>query len=190
MPRPDWDQYFMLIAHIVKLRSTCLRRKVGAVLVRDRRILATGYNGPPRGAPHCALTGCLRELLGVGSGERLDICRGLHAEQNAIIQAAMFGVSTANSTMYVTHYPCQICAKMIVNAGIVEVVYDEGYPSPLSDKIFKEGGVKVRKLKLVPELRAIVEQLDKLYPLDKPIVTREEIEQYYRDVLEYLRKSL
>ncbi len=189
MVRPSWDEYFMLIAHIVKLRSTCLRRKVGAVLVRGRRILATGYNGPPRGVPHCSVTGCVRELLGVESGDRLDLCRGLHAEQNAIIQAAVFGVSTEGATMYVTHFPCQICAKMIVNAGIVEVVYDEGYPSPLSSKVFSEAGVKVRKVELSQELRRIIRELDKIFPLDTLSVSRTEVMRYYSDVIDYLRRK-
>ena len=147
MPRPSWDEYFMSIANLVKERSTCIRRKVGAVIVKDKNILATGYNGPPSGLPHCIDVGCLREKLGVPSGERHELCRGLHAEQNAIIQAAKHGISIKGSTLYCTHMPCSICMKMIINAGIVEVVYQEGYPDELSESFIKQSGIKVRILK-------------------------------------------
>ena len=123
--RPSWDEYFMEIAWLVSKRSTCLRRKVGAILVKDKRILATGYNGAPKGFKHCKEVGCIRQKLNVPSGERHELCRGLHAEQNAIIQAAVFGVSIRGSTMYITTFPCSVCAKMIVNAEIKEVIYDE-----------------------------------------------------------------
>jgi len=144
--RPSWDEYFMRIAHVVASRSTCLRRKVGAVLVKDKRILATGYNGAPKGLPHCET--CLREELGVPSGQRHELCRGVHAEQNAIIQAAVFGVSTKGAVLYTTTFPCIICAKMLINAEVDEIVYDSDYEDPESLKILKEAGVKMRKFRL------------------------------------------
>jgi dCMP deaminase len=115
--RPTWEEYFMDITHLVAKRSTCLRRQVGAVLVRDKKILATGYNGAPSGLEHCLEVGCLREKLGIPSGERHELCRGLHAEQNAIIQAAYHGVGIRGATLYCTNHPCIICSKMIINAG-------------------------------------------------------------------------
>lgn len=139
--RPSWDEYFVGIARQVATRSTCLRRQVGAVIVRDRRILTTGYNGPPKGIAHCDVVGCLREQLGIPSGQRLDICRALHAEQNAIIQAALHGVSTEGATIYVTHQPCFTCAKMIINAGIVRVVCADGYPDEMARQILGEAQV-------------------------------------------------
>ena len=144
--RPSWDEYFMRIAHVVASRSTCLRRKVGAILVKDKRILATGYNGAPKGLPHCET--CLREELGVPSGQRHELCRGVHAEQNAIIQAAVFGVSTKGAVLYTTTFPCIICAKMLINAEVEEIVYDSDYEDPESVKILKEAGVKMRKFRL------------------------------------------
>jgi dCMP deaminase len=141
--RPSWDEYFVEIARQVATRSTCLRRQVGAVVVRDRRILTTGYNGPPRGVSHCDVAGCLREELGIPSGQRLDICRALHAEQNAIIQAALHGVSTQGAMIYVTHQPCFTCAKMIVNAGILRIVYADGYPDEMARQILSEAGVSL-----------------------------------------------
>ena len=144
--RPTWDVYFMDIADLVSRRSTCLRRSVGAVLVRDRRLLATGYNGAPSGLRHCLDVGCLREQLGVPSGERHELCRGLHAEQNAIIQAALHGVSVNNATLYCTNQPCVICAKMIINAGINAVVIRATYQDKLAEDILKEAGIKVSKL--------------------------------------------
>jgi dCMP deaminase len=144
--RPGWDEYFMDIVGLVSRRSTCLRRHVGAVLVKDKRILASGYNGVPTGVRHCLDTGCLREQLDVPSGERHELCRGLHAEQNAIIQAALHGVSTKNAVMYCTNHPCIICSKMIINAGIIDVVYLEGYSDNLSEEMLREAGIKVSKL--------------------------------------------
>lgn len=144
--RPTWDVYFMDIADLVSKRSTCLRRSVGAVLVKDRRVLATGYNGAPSGLNHCLDVGCLREQLGVPSGERHELCRGLHAEQNAIIQAALHGVSVNNATLYCTNQPCVICAKMIINAGITTVVIKANYRDKLAEDILKEAGIKVSKL--------------------------------------------
>jgi dCMP deaminase len=144
--RPTWDVYFMDIADLVSKRSTCLRRSVGAVLVKDRRVLATGYNGAPSGLHHCLDVGCLREQLGVPSGERHELCRGLHAEQNAIIQAALHGVSVNGSTLYCTNHPCIICAKMIINAGIITVVAKADYRDKLAEDILAEAGVEVSRI--------------------------------------------
>ena len=142
--RPSWDDYFMDMTELVATRSTCLRRQVGAVIVRDRHIISTGYNGAPKGVPHCAEKGgCLREKLGVPSGEKHELCRALHAEQNAIIQAATLGHSVEGATMYVTHQPCIICAKMIINAGIERIVVRNGYPDELSVEMLAEAGRKV-----------------------------------------------
>jgi len=141
--RPSWDSYFMQIVDIVKERSTCLRRKVGALIVKDKRILATGYNGAPTDLPHCDMVGCMREKLNVPSGQRHELCRGLHAEQNAIIQAAKMGVNIDGSVIYTTTYPCIICAKMIINAGIKKVIYKGSYHDEMSEKIVEEAGIDV-----------------------------------------------
>ncbi|MFR5262341.1 MAG: deoxycytidylate deaminase [Christensenellales bacterium] len=142
--RPSWDEYFMGMAKLTSQRSTCLRRKVGAVIVKDKHIVATGYNGAPRGLSHCAeLGGCLREQLKVPSGQRHELCRALHAEQNAIIQAATLGQSIEGASIYITHQPCSICSKMIINAGIERIVVDEGYPDELATKLLAEAGIKV-----------------------------------------------
>ena len=133
--RPSWDEYFMKMANDVATRTTCLRRGVGAVIVKDRRILATGYNGVPTGLTHCSETGCLREQL----------CRGLHAEQNAIIQAARYGINIAGATIYVNTQPCVVCAKMLINAGITEIVYQNPYPDELSQELLAESGILVRE---------------------------------------------
>ncbi len=134
--RASWDQYFMEIAEIVKTRSTCLRRQVGAVIVKDNRIITTGYNGAPSGTHHCTDVGtCQRIELNVPSGERHELCRALHAEQNAIIQAANIGVSTEGATLYVTLQPCVICAKMSINAGIKKIVYKGAYPDHYNNRI-------------------------------------------------------
>lgn len=143
MQRPSWDQYFMDITSLVATRSSCLRRQVGALLVKDRNILATGYNGVPSGITHCDATGCLRERLNVPSGERHELCRGLHAEQNAIIQAARHGVNIHGATLYCTTMPCIICSKMLINAGIVRVVYAEGYADELAREMIAEAAVEV-----------------------------------------------
>ena len=146
--RPSWDEYFMQIAQLVAKRSTCLRRKVGAILVRDKRILCTGYNGPPRGLAHCSEVGCLRDKLGIPSGERQEICRGLHAEQNAIIQAALHGISTKGATLYCKMEPCLDCAKMIINAGIKRVVCEKRYHAAQQTReFFKQAGVELVVLK-------------------------------------------
>ena len=142
--RPSWDEYFMQMSELTAQRSTCLRRKVGAVIVKDKHIIATGYNGAPRGLRHCGdLGGCLRQKLGVPSGQRHELCRALHAEQNAIIQAATLGQSIENASIYITHQPCVICAKMIINAGINRIVVKEGYPDELSAEILEEAGLKI-----------------------------------------------
>ena len=141
--RPTLDEYFMEIAKVVATRSTCLRQKVGAVIVKDKRILATGYNGAPSGLPHCLDIGCLREQLKVPSGERQELCRGVHAEQNAIIQAAVHGVSIAGGTLYTTHQPCIACAKMIINAGIKRVVYGRRYADERGLEFLREAGIEV-----------------------------------------------
>lgn len=135
------------MAELVSRRATCLRRKVGAVIVKDRRILATGYNGAPSGLVHCFDTGCLRERLNVPSGERHELCRGLHGEQNALIQASLHGVSLKGSTLYATTQPCIICAKMLINAGIAEIVVADGYPDEMAEAFLKEAGITVRKVK-------------------------------------------
>lgn len=140
---PTWDEYFLTMARHAATRSTCLRRKVGAVAVLDRHVLATGYNGAPAGLPHCEYTGCLREQKGVPSGERHEICRGLHAEQNVIIQAAVHGVSLKGATIYVTATPCVICAKMLINCGIKRVVCGEQYPDGLALEMLRDAGVVV-----------------------------------------------
>lgn len=144
-PRPSWDRYFMEICRLVASRSTCLRRKVGAVVVKDNRILATGYNGAPSGLTHCLEAGCLREKMGVPSGERHELCRGLHAEQNAVIQAAVYGTPIAGATFYLTNQPCSLCAKMLANAKVVRVVYDGDYPDELAESILKEAGIRLEK---------------------------------------------
>ena len=145
--RPSWDEYFLSIAKLVSKRSTCLRRSVGAILVKDKRILATGYNGAPSNIRHCEITGCLRERLEIPSGERHELCRGLHAEQNALLQAALHGISADNSKMYITTQPCIICAKMLINAGIKEVVIAGHYPDKMAKDFLKEAGIKMRVLK-------------------------------------------
>jgi dCMP deaminase len=138
----------MAITKLVSRRSTCLRRSVGAVLVKDKRILATGYNGAPAGLKHCEEVGCLRADSGVPSGMRHELCRGLHAEQNVIIQAAYHGISIQGATLYCTNKPCVICSKMIINAGITMVYYEEGYEDPLSDQMLAEARIETVRLRL------------------------------------------
>ncbi|MFO8082123.1 MAG: cytidine/deoxycytidylate deaminase family protein [Armatimonadota bacterium] len=142
--RPSWDEYFMQICRVVATRSTCLRRQVGAILVSERRILTTGYNGAPKGLKHCAeLGGCYREQMNVPSGERQELCRALHAEQNAIIQAAVHGVKLENVTAYCTTMPCVTCAKMLINADVRRIVYEADYPDELSRQMLAEAGVEM-----------------------------------------------
>jgi dCMP deaminase len=136
----------MEMAQVAKKRSTCMRRAVGAVIVKDNRILATGYNGAPKGIRHCGETGCLRENLNIPSGERHELCKGLHAEQNAIIQAAVFGAAIEGGTVYTTLYPCILCTKMIINSGIKRIVLKEEYNDQLSKELLKESGIEVIKL--------------------------------------------
>lgn len=143
--RPSWDEYFMDITRRVATRSTCLRRAVGAILVHDKRIIASGYNGGPSGLAHCLDIGCLREKLGIPSGQQHELCRGIHAEQNAIIQAARYGVSIEGATLYCTTQPCTQCTKMLINAGITEIVYAEGYPDNLARELLEESGIIVRR---------------------------------------------
>ena len=145
--RISWDGYFMQIARLVSQRSTCLRRNVGAVIVKDKRMLATGYNGAPRGLAHCLEVGCIRDRLKIPSGQRHELCRGLHAEQNAIIQASLYGISVKDSTMYITNQPCIICAKMLINAGVTELVIAAGYPDTMAAKLLKEAKIKIREVK-------------------------------------------
>lgn len=144
--RPDWDEYFMKLACEVATRTTCLRRAVGAVIVKDRRILATGYNGVPSGLKHCMETGCLRQELGIPSGQRHEICRGLHAEQNAIIQAARYGIIIDGASIYVNTQPCVVCAKMIINSGIKEIVYKNPYSDELAMSMLEESGLILRTI--------------------------------------------
>lgn len=148
MSRPSWPEYFMTIAEMVAKRSTCLRRHVGAILVKDKRILATGYNGAPAGLKHCEEVGCIRQNASIPSGERHELCRGLHAEQNAIIQAAYHGISIAGSTLYCTNKPCVICSKMLINAGIVKIFYEKGYDDPLADQMITEAGIEIVRFAL------------------------------------------
>jgi len=145
MERPDNDTYFMHMAELVASRSTCLRRKVGAVVVKEKRVLTTGYNGAPKGLEHCSVAGCVRMNNHIESGTRHELCRGVHAEQNAVIQAAYFGVSIKNSTIYTTNFPCVMCAKILVNAGIREIVYKDDYIDELSKELLEESNVMVRQ---------------------------------------------
>ena len=152
MVRPNWDQYFMEMAELAATRSSCLRRHVGAVIVKDKRAIATGYNGAPSGLKHCGeIGGCLREKLGVPSGQRHELCRALHAEQNAIIQAAAMGHAIEGATIYITHQPCVICSKMLINAGIKRIIVKEGYPDEMAEQILAEAGLKSVKIADIKE---------------------------------------
>jgi len=142
--RPSWETYFMGICDQVATRSTCIRRSVGAIIVKDNRILATGYNGAPSGLEHCADVGCYRQANNIPSGTMAEACRGIHAEQNAIIQAAKYGIPINGSVLYCTTFPCSICAKMIINAGMSQVIYRFGYDDGLSKKLFQESGIPMR----------------------------------------------
>ncbi len=145
--RPSYDEYFMEMAGVVAKRSTCLRRHVGAILVKEKHILSTGYNGAPKGMAHCEEVGCLRESQNIPSGERHELCRGLHAEQNAIIQAAVFGTSIKGSVLYCTNTPCVVCLKMLINAGVTEIIYSGEYPDDLAKEMLKESGLKIKRFK-------------------------------------------
>ncbi len=148
MTRMDIDTYFMSIAELVKKRSTCIKQHVGAVLVKDSYIISTGYNGAPRGLPHCSEQTCLRQTL--GSLEKSHLCRGVHAEQNTIIQAAIHGVSTENSTVYSTHFPCMSCTKILINAGVKEIVYTRDYDLDNEKKMnmIRDAGIRLKKIVL------------------------------------------
>jgi len=146
--RMPWPQYFMKIAYLVAERSTCLRRKVGALAVIDKRILATGYNGAPAGLTHCLDIGCLREKLAIPSGQRHELCRALHAEQNVIIQAAMHGVSIEGADIYCTTQPCILCAKMLINCKIKSIYFAEGYPDGMSQEMLEEANIPFTRLEL------------------------------------------
>lgn len=141
MNRPSWKKYFIEMAYLVSERSTCLRRKVGAILVRNNQILSTGYNGTPKNVPHCEETGCLREQMNVKSGERHELCRGVHAEQNAIIQAAVNGTSIKGAELYCTNHPCSICAKMLINAEVKKIYIADDYPDQLAKKMLADAHV-------------------------------------------------
>jgi dCMP deaminase len=141
--RPSWDEYFMTITSDVATRATCIRRQVGAVIIKERRILTTGYNGPPVGISHCTPETCLRTKFNIPSGERHEMCRGLHAEQNAIIQAALHGVSIKGASIYCTHQPCSICTKMLINSGIMKFIFRDPYNDPLADEMIREAGVEI-----------------------------------------------
>jgi len=151
MTRPSWNEYFMEIALLVRKRSTCLRRQIGCVLVNDKKIMATGYNGSPSGLRHCGEIGCLRKEMGIPSGERHELCRALHAEQNAIIQAAISGINISGSTVFCTHFPCSLCAKMLINAKISNIYYIEGYPDELSKSLLSEANIPAEKIELSVE---------------------------------------
>ncbi len=144
--RPSWHEYFMEIVELISRRSTCKRRQVGALIVKDKQILATGYNGAPKGCNHCIDIGCMREKMDIPSGQRHELCRAIHAEQNAIVQAANSGTSIAGGTLYVTHQPCVLCAKMAINAGIQHIVYKGEYPDELSIQLLHEAGVILEQL--------------------------------------------
>jgi dCMP deaminase len=145
--RISWDNYFMKMAFLASERSTCLRRKVGAVLVRSRKVLATGYNGAPKGVKNCLEIGsCIRDEMKIPSGERHELCRGAHAEANAIAQAAQFGVQVEGATIYCTNFPCSFCSKLLINAGVKEFVFKKGYADELSRQLLEEAGIKARKI--------------------------------------------
>jgi dCMP deaminase len=146
--RPSWDEYFLEMAQFVSKRSTCLRRQVGAVAVRDKRVLATGYNGAPSGLAHCTDIGCVRQKLNIPSGQRQELCRGLHAEQNVIIQSEIHKVDLKGSTLYVTNQPCVTCSKMLISIGVKKIVILEGYPDELARRMLKEAGIKIKRVEV------------------------------------------
>jgi dCMP deaminase len=146
--RPSWDEYFMMMAYLASTRSTCLRRQVGAAIVKDKRVLATGYNGAPKGLPHCLDLGCLREELQIPTGERHELCRATHAEQNAIAQAASFGVSIEGATLYSTCQPCSLCAKLLINSGIRSIKTCGDYPDQMAEEMLSQAGIGVEKIEL------------------------------------------
>lgn len=144
--RPSWDEYFINMAHLVSTRSNCVSRKVGAVITLDNQVISTGYNGAPKGLYHCIdKGGCLRKIKNIESGTRQEICRAVHAEQNAIISAAIKGVSIKGSTIYINTYPCSICTRMLINAEIKRIVYDSDYSDELSKEMLEESKIEVIK---------------------------------------------
>jgi len=143
--RPTWDQYYMGVAKLISSRTTCLRRAVGCVLTLDNRILSTGYNGTPVGVTHCEKKGCIRELLNVPSGERHEMCRGLHGEQNALLQCALHGISTKDSVLYSTTFPCSVCAKLLINAKVKKIIFLQEYKDDLSKELLYEAGIEIIK---------------------------------------------
>jgi len=145
--RPSWDEYFLEVTRLVSKRSTCLRRQVGAVAVGEKRILATGYNGAPSGLVHCTDIGCIRQKFSIPSGQRQELCRGLHAEQNVVIQAVIHKVDLKDSIFYITNQPCVTCTKMLISVGVKEIVILDGYPDELARRMLKEAGIKIRKVK-------------------------------------------
>ncbi len=145
MIRPNVDEYFMAMAKLAAERSTCLRRKVGAVIVKDKQVISTGYNGAPKDSPHCSEVGCRRKEMKIRSGTRHELCRGVHAEQNAVIQAAVFGVSVKGGTLYTTHHPCVLCVKIMINANLDKIVYKEGYPDDLAQEMLEESDMIIEK---------------------------------------------
>jgi dCMP deaminase len=152
--RLPWDEYFMEITNVIAKRSTCMKRKVGAVIVKERRVLSTGYNGAPKGLAHCEAVGCIRMEMKIPSGQRHELCRGLHAEQNAIIQAAWDGVKIQGSTLYCTCQPCVICVKMMINAGILRVVFEGDYPDDLAANMLIESGLEICKMEEIKSGKA------------------------------------
>ena len=148
--RPSWDEYFMRIAQVASMRSNCIKRKVGALIIRDRRIISTGYNGTPRGTKNCNEGGCPRCNSLTASGTRLEDCLCSHAEENSITQAAFHGTTVKDGVLYTTFSPCLMCAKMVINSGIVEVIFNVEYPlNEISFQLFEQAGVKIRKFKLI-----------------------------------------
>lgn len=153
--RPDWDTYFMEIARVVATRSTCVRRQIGAIIVKDRRIITTGYNGAAPGLKHCLDVGCMRDEQGIQSGTRHEVCRALHSEMNAVIQAAQHGVSTKGATLYCTHQPCSLCARLLISAGIARIVYVGDYPDEFAMEMLEEADIEVSRINAgTPEVAA------------------------------------
>ncbi|HEY3247717.1 MAG TPA: dCMP deaminase family protein [bacterium] len=146
--RPSWDEYFMRMAALAASRSTCVRRHVGALIVKDRMVLSTGYNDTPRGLPNCGDGGCARCASDAPSGSQLDTCLCIHGEQNAIVQAAYHGVTISGGTIYTTHQPCLTCAKLIVNAGIVRIVFGGDYPDPTARQLLEDAGVLLERVSI------------------------------------------
>jgi len=159
--RPDYDTYFMNMAFLIATRTTCFRRNVGAVIVKDQRILSTGYNGAPRGVKDCLELGfCIRKKENVPSGQRHELCRGIHAEQNAVANAAYFGVAINGASIYMTESPCNICTKMLINAGIREIIYVRRYMDALSSELLKESNITVKRFTVKPTIEDFTVEAD------------------------------